>query len=326
VVTSSRIAREAAFVTTYDNGYGKPYGKPLREWLRSLGILGQRDNVKRVPGWVFEAGSVGAREFLAGYLATDGCVKVRPTERGGWIIHFDTVSLGLAEDVQALMLRIGVVSSIGKGGDTTKSAQPIYRLMVSSKVENLRLFASQVSVRGKKAQLLQAILDTSDGEQTNPGLFGLPPEVSADLAISAFGAHQSWRHQGKRMRRDTCLEWATRLNDGNLRDWAMSDLLWEDVLSIVPVGEAEVFDIRVPDCANFLANGIIAHNSGAIEQDADIVMFIYRDEVYNPDTDRKNIADIIVAKHRNGPVGQVSLFFQAAQTRYRDLELRTPDF
>jgi replicative DNA helicase len=66
--------------------------------------------------------------------------------------------------------------------------------------------------------------------------------------------------------------------------------------------------------------------SGAIEQDADIVMFIYRDEVYNPDTDRKNIADIIVAKHRNGPIGQISLYFQAAQTRYRDLELRTPDF
>jgi replicative DNA helicase len=64
--------------------------------------------------------------------------------------------------------------------------------------------------------------------------------------------------------------------------------------------------------------------SGSIEQDADIVMFIYRDEIYNPDTDRPNIADIIVAKHRNGPVGQISLYFQASQTRYRDLELRSP--
>ena len=61
-----------------------------------------------------------------------------------------------------------------------------------------------------------------------------------------------------------------------------------------------------------------------IEQDADIVMFIYRDEIYNPDTDRPNIADIIVAKHRNGPAGQISLYFQASQTRYRDLELRSP--
>jgi replicative DNA helicase len=65
--------------------------------------------------------------------------------------------------------------------------------------------------------------------------------------------------------------------------------------------------------------------SGSIEQDSDVVMFIYRDEVYNPDTDRPNIADIIVAKHRNGPIGQISLYFQAAQTRYRDLDLRTPD-
>jgi replicative DNA helicase len=65
--------------------------------------------------------------------------------------------------------------------------------------------------------------------------------------------------------------------------------------------------------------------SGSIEQDSDIVMFIYRDEVYNPDTERPNIADIIVAKHRNGPIGQISLYFQAAQTRYRDLDLRTPE-
>jgi replicative DNA helicase len=64
--------------------------------------------------------------------------------------------------------------------------------------------------------------------------------------------------------------------------------------------------------------------SGSLEQDADIVMFIYRDDVYNPESERKNIADIIVAKHRNGPVGEVSLYFQASQTRFRDLELTPP--
>ncbi|HLH63769.1 MAG TPA: replicative DNA helicase [Ktedonobacteraceae bacterium] len=64
--------------------------------------------------------------------------------------------------------------------------------------------------------------------------------------------------------------------------------------------------------------------SGSIEQDSDIVMFIYRDDVYNPESERKNIADIIIAKHRNGPVGEISLFFQASQTRFRDLELNSP--
>ncbi len=61
--------------------------------------------------------------------------------------------------------------------------------------------------------------------------------------------------------------------------------------------------------------------SGSIEQDSDIVMFIYRDDLYNQESERKNIADIIIAKHRNGPVGEISLYFQASQTRFRDLEL-----
>ncbi len=104
-----------------------------------------------------------------------------------------------------------------------------------------------------------------------------------------------------------------------------SDVTWDEIVAIEPDGEAEVYDLTVGGVHNFTANGVTVHNS--IEQDADIVMFIYREDVYNPDTERKNIADIIVAKHRNGPVGQVSLYFQAAQTRYRDLELqRTPDF
>jgi replicative DNA helicase len=66
--------------------------------------------------------------------------------------------------------------------------------------------------------------------------------------------------------------------------------------------------------------------SGSIEQDSDVVMFIYRDEVYNPETDRPNIADIIISKHRNGPVGTINLYFQPAQTRYRDLDLRPVDY
>jgi replicative DNA helicase len=62
-------------------------------------------------------------------------------------------------------------------------------------------------------------------------------------------------------------------------------------------------------------------DSGTIEQDCDVCMFLYRDEVYNPDTDRQHIADLDVAKHRNGPIGRVNLYFHPAETRYRDLEL-----
>jgi replicative DNA helicase len=61
--------------------------------------------------------------------------------------------------------------------------------------------------------------------------------------------------------------------------------------------------------------------SGALEQDADVVLFIYRDEKYNPDSDKKGVADIIVAKHRNGPTGQVQLLFLERTTKFLDLEV-----
>jgi replicative DNA helicase len=60
--------------------------------------------------------------------------------------------------------------------------------------------------------------------------------------------------------------------------------------------------------------------SGSIEQDADVVLFIYREDRYRPDTERKNIADIIIAKHRNGPVGKVELYFDEPRVSFRDIE------
>ncbi|HET9174379.1 MAG TPA: replicative DNA helicase, partial [Candidatus Saccharimonadales bacterium] len=60
--------------------------------------------------------------------------------------------------------------------------------------------------------------------------------------------------------------------------------------------------------------------SGSIEQDADVVAFIYREEYYNPETDRKKITDILIKKHRNGPTGAVELYFDNEKQRFRSLD------
>jgi replicative DNA helicase len=62
--------------------------------------------------------------------------------------------------------------------------------------------------------------------------------------------------------------------------------------------------------------------SGAIEQDADVVAFIYREEYYNPNSNRTNITDVLIKKHRNGPVGNIELYFDRNQQRLRDLDTR----
>lgn len=62
--------------------------------------------------------------------------------------------------------------------------------------------------------------------------------------------------------------------------------------------------------------------SGSIEQDADVVMFMYREEYYNPESDKKGITEILIKKHRNGPTGQMELFFNPAQMRFASLDKR----
>ncbi|MGE5309990.1 MAG: replicative DNA helicase, partial [Sphaerimonospora mesophila] len=62
--------------------------------------------------------------------------------------------------------------------------------------------------------------------------------------------------------------------------------------------------------------------SGSIEQDADIVMFLYREDYYNPDTDRQHIAELILSKHRNGPTGRVEMYFHPERLRFMTLDKR----
>ncbi len=95
------------------------------------------------------------------------------------------------------------------------------------------------------------------------------------------------------------------------------DVAWDVVVELEPLGAESVFDATVLGTHNFIANGVVAHNS--IEQDADVVCFIYRDESYNPESTEKGTAEIIVAKHRNGPTGKVKLAFNEDLTRFDSL-------
>lgn len=98
---------------------------------------------------------------------------------------------------------------------------------------------------------------------------------------------------------------------------AAPGLHWDTVREVEVVGEEEVFDATVPGTHNFLANGVVVHNS--IEQDADVVVFLYRDEVHNPDSPDIGTAEILVAKHRSGPTGKVKLAYLSQYTRFANM-------
>jgi len=107
------------------------------------------------------------------------------------------------------------------------------------------------------------------------------------------------------------------LESPELAALASSDVFWDEVVEITPLGEMPTFDVTVDVTHNFVANGIVAHNS--LEQDSDIVMFLYRDDVYNPESQDRGTAEVIVSKHRNGPTGVTQLAFLDHYTRFANM-------
>lgn len=118
------------------------------------------------------------------------------------------------------------------------------------------------------------------------------------------------------------------LSENRLGSLATSDIYWDEIIAITDQGEEEVFDATVPGLHNFVANDFIVHNS--IEQDSDVVIFIFREKMYYPTLEKwkathhnkeypENIAEIIVAKHRHGPIRDLQLRFIEDQARFDNL-------
>jgi replicative DNA helicase len=108
------------------------------------------------------------------------------------------------------------------------------------------------------------------------------------------------------------------VNSPIISNMANPQIRWDKIVSIKELRVEEVYDASVPIFHNFIANDIIVENS--IEQDADVVLFIHREDKYRTDTERKNVADIMIAKHRNGPVGKVELYFDEQTATFKSLD------
>jgi replicative DNA helicase len=110
---------------------------------------------------------------------------------------------------------------------------------------------------------------------------------------------------------------AALLDDADLEMCATNDVLWDSITSIEPIGEHDVYDATVLGVHNFVGNGIALHNS--IEQDADMVILLHREDAYEKESPRAGEADFIVAKHRNGPTATITVAFQGHYSRFVDM-------
>ncbi len=304
---------------------------PVAQWLTRLGVFGLRSHEKFVPTAVFEQPQAAISLFLRHLWSTDGSIKLIAGRSPRPIAYYASSSQRLARDVQALLLRVGInarlriSSQSGKGRDQ-------HHVVVTGKIDIERFVNLIGAVGSYKQQALQEIAAHISGRVSNTNrdviahhvwkIYAVPAMQVAGLTTRQMQSQLGMAYCGtsiyqQNLSRERAARLAQVVNSAELKHLATSDIYWDCVQSIQPDGVEEVFDLTVPELHNFVANNIVVHNS--IEQDADVVMMLYRDEYYNPDTPDRGIAEVIITKHRNGPVGTVKLLFDPQYTLFRNL-------
>jgi replicative DNA helicase len=148
---------------------------------------------------------------------------------------------------------------------------------------------------------------------------GLLRRLDPQLASEALSTPHFDRipHQSQAMSRTTCATLAQRVGDEHLDALAFSDIIWEPIDAIEQDGSETVYDLTVESLHNFCVNDFITHNSGALEQEADLVSFLYRDSYYNRESaPEPDLTEFIIAKNRSGPTGMVKLRFLQEHTLF----------
>ena len=292
-----------------------------------------------IPQAVFALPKPQIAVFLRGVFTAAGGVMLPGDEAGGQIFCF-AANRGLLDRVALLLLRFGITGAIV--GDESGWMLDITDL------DCQRRFLQEIGIRGPSevdaVRMLSIVREATAVPSPAPAPVGVENGAGTSGAVSlgavgaagtpagaAIGAGGSgglgeeaaaWRQVAAVLAAEPAEDGALaavagHLDEGGLDLEAVNDVMWDVVAAVEIVGIEEVYDATVLGAHNFVANGIAVHNS--IEQDADMVMLLHRESMYEQDSPREGEADIIVAKHRNGPTKTITVAFQGHYSRFTNM-------
>ena len=300
-----------------------PSPRALTEWedarvillAHMLGSGRQSSMMDRVPEEVFSLPKAQIALFLKHLWSTGGAVTI--DDEGGTGRLSLALSRGLADDVSRLLLRFGIQVELLDGA------------VVITEVDSQRRFLQEIGVHGVYAPAADELLSLVRQAREHLDTAAVAPDVWEDvreavvergpslreLAASVASDHSGAVDYATSPSREPVAQVAAVLDRAELDLAAVNDVFWDTVVSVEADGVEEVYDATVLGRHNFVANGIAVHNS--IEQDADLVILLHRDR--DPGSEREGEADVIVAKHRNGPTADIVLGFQGHYARFSNL-------
>jgi replicative DNA helicase len=242
--------------------------------------------------------------------------------------YYSTSSRELAYGVAHLLARLKIVARIRQVRKV--GYEPSYHVIVADS-PSLGTFCDRVGVHGRRGDTVKELSAALEGRTINTNVDTIPLDVwnvvkaervRVGLTDRQFQAAIGIHYCGTALykscpSRERLMRCAEVLGSDTLREIARSDVYWDRIVSIEPLGPQPVYDATVKGTHNFIANGLISHNS--IEQDSDVVILLHREDAYERESPRAGEADLIVAKHRNGPTATVTVAFQGHYSRFVDM-------
>ncbi|MEX1112592.1 MAG: LAGLIDADG family homing endonuclease [Candidatus Andersenbacteria bacterium] len=306
---------------------------PITQWLIDLGVGLRHSWEKQVPLSVFNGDSAHIAHFLHHLWATDGNVswKNLAGRKPAAAIYYSSTSQQLADDVQHLLLQLGIHSTTR--AVPHKKYRTGYQVHVQGRDAQIA-FLSTVGCAGQRGNDIPELLFALKHITANTNTDTIPRDVwQGIVAEEKERAGLSWREVQAAIDTKYCgstifksgigrermTRLATVLRSKPLKELAVSGVIWDEVVSITKQEIEEVYDATVPGVHNFVANDIIVHNS--IEQDADVVMFLHR-QLLEEGEERPEVmeVDLLIEKHRNGPTGLVPLNFHSKYVTYTEVD------
>jgi replicative DNA helicase len=299
---------------------------PIAAWLDSMGLFGLRSHEKFIPRQIFSLPQNQLALFLRHLWATDGSVTVGRS--GAVRVYYSTTSERLARELQTLLLRFGIIARLHPVGNVY--GHPQWTVDVKG-VKDQQRFLDEIGAHGKRGlaviearHRLDAMTAAGRFDTIPSGIWERVEQVMRERSITlsriqaAIGSRSTGDLNANICPTRTRIgRIAQVLGDAELEMLATSDIYWDTISSVESIGYQPVYDATVLGTHNFIANGINLHNS--IEQDSDVVILLHREDMYERESPRAGEADLIVAKHRNGPTATVTVAFQGHYSRFVDM-------
>lgn len=269
-----------------------PGGNALIDWLREIGVYGQKHDDATVPEIVQQTSDDGIKAFVRGLATADGSFP-RPNRNHSDVrIYISSVSRIFVEQVRLLLLRCGIRSSIGEIKPGNRSVQTCFNLAISGRAY-VELFMQEVGFSpSDKAARIKKIFEQARKHWTNkkrdPDLF--PPEICLE-AIEAVNEYGKATGCGKRehlnmvkgraVSRVRLLEVGNQIDNARFVAMGEGDVTWARIETIERDGTEQTYDLHIPKHHNFVANGLVTHNTSRIEQDGDkVISLLYACKSY----------------------------------------------